>query len=54
MIKEEFTEINDCSYYSWIYLNEDNLNENNKNDDCNNNFIMKIIILKLKKKIKIF
>ena len=28
MIKEAFTEIEDCNYYSWIYFNEDKKNEN--------------------------
>ena len=44
MIKKAFTEIDDFSCYSLIYLNEDNLNENNKNDDNYNIFINKIII----------
>ena len=37
MIIESFTEFDDCSFYSQIYLNKDNLNKNNLNE--NNIFI---------------
>ena len=32
MIKEAFTEIDDCSFYSSFYLNENNKNNNNNNN----------------------
>ena len=46
MIKEAFTEIDDCSYYSSIYLKEDNLNKNNI--FINENYNLKIKIKKMK------
>ena len=55
MIKEAFTEIEDFSYYNWIYFNEDNLNENNNKNNIfinDNNYYFEIEDKKNEKNIK--
>ena len=55
MINEAFTEIEDFSYYNWIYFNEDNLNENNNKNNIfinDNNYYFEIEDKKNEKNIK--